>query len=115
MGLRSGYAVAMFVFLYYMNPLFAPLSVFFLSFLNLLYFKIYNRLNVLALAPVPVLSGISQDEIPSSPVLVQPCPVLVLLLPSLTRLSCTSACLPYYIRHSGRTHIITPTILLSGV
>ena len=36
--------------------------------LNSCTLKSYNRLNVPALAPVPVLSGIPQDEIPSSPV-----------------------------------------------
>ena len=44
------------------------LLVYFLSLRNHLYLKSYNRLNVPALAPVPVLSGISRDEIPSSPV-----------------------------------------------
>ena len=67
----------MFVFLCYINPLFAPLSVFFFPYATSCT-KSYNRLNVLALAFVPVLSGISRDIIPFSPVPVQPRSVLVL-------------------------------------
>ena len=59
------------------KPLIAPL-VDFLSLCNHLYLKSYNWLNVLVLDPVVVLLGISRDEIPSSPVSVQPCPVLAL-------------------------------------
>ena len=50
------------------KPPIAPLSVLFFSLRNLLYFKSYNRLNVLVLAPVPVLSGISRNKIPFRPV-----------------------------------------------